>query len=99
MKTILKLDELEQNGWWSCYYSKRVTSVWNMWYTPARALGLEPADYVQMVIDKFHPDKIIYSDKPEHLLVLFKWKKQSDMRVFKNWINKQFRDRKFYIEV
>lgn len=98
MATVLKYEELGSNGWWSCYYSKRVTSVWNMWYAPARALGLEPADYVQMVIDKFHPDKIIYSDKPEHLLVLFRWRKQSDMRVFKNWINKQFRNKKIYVE-
>ena len=98
MKTIFKLEELEQNGWWSCYYPKGVATIWNMWYTPARALGLEPADYVQMVIDKFHPDDIFYSDYPEHLLVIFRWKKQADMRVFKNWINKQFRDRKIYVE-
>ena len=99
MKTILKFDELNHCGEWSCYYPKQIGKVGNQWWAPARALGLAPADYIQLVIDKFHPDHVFFSTKPTNFLVLFSWKKQADMRIYKNWINKQFRDRKFYVEI
>lgn len=96
-KQILKLTEINQGGGWSCYYDKNVIGFGNAWYAPARALGLSPADYIKMVYEVFKPDSIFFSEVPADLLVIFYWKDRDKMRKFKNWINKEFRDRKFYV--
>ena len=95
---ILKYDELESYGHWSCISIKDVGKIGNQWWTPARALGMELTDYIKMIIRDFHPDNISFSTIPENGLLLFSWNKQEDMRKFKNWINKKFRDLQFYVD-
>lgn len=97
-KHILKYDELEYCGRWSCISIQDIGKIGNQWWTPARALGMSLSDYVLWIINNFHPDHISFSTVPENGLLLFSWNKQSDMRKFKNHINKKFRDLKFYVE-
>lgn len=59
------------------------------WWIPARILGLTPADYIQWLIDNYHPDRITYS--VEHNVLVFAWRDQSKMRKYKNYINAQSR--------
>ena len=95
---ILKYDELESCGRWSCISIKDVGKIGNQWWTPARALGMELTDYIQMLIKDFHPDHIEFSTVAPNGLLSFSWDKQNDRRKYKNWINKKFRDLQFYVE-
>ena len=97
-KHILKYDELECYGRWSCISIKDVGKIGNQWWTPARALGMSLPDYVQMLIRDFRPDHISFSMVHENGFLSFSWNKQADMRKYKNWINKKFRDLKFYVD-
>lgn len=98
-KVILKLEELQSYNGWSCYFPKDLIGIGNKWYTPARALGLNLIDYVETVIEKFKPNKVLFSNNKDDCLLIFYWNKQADMRKYKNWLNKLLRDGKVYIEI
>ena len=83
-----------ESGSWNCNCIDKLSTNAGAWYTPARILGWDPADYVQYVIDNFHPD--IHYNK-EKCLVFFSWKDQSQMRKFKNWINAAARKANYQI--
>lgn len=98
-KHILKFDEYQGSSKdWHCIASAEIGKIGNQWYTPARALGMKLDEYVEMLIRDFHPDHIQFYNNSENGLLLFSWKSQTDMRKYKNWINKKMRDRKFYVE-
>lgn len=95
MAELVKYTEWEQCGQWYCNDVSCLSSMRSKWWIPARALGISPADFVKLLIDKFKPSYIRYS--LEHNMLIYAWDKQADMRKFKNYINKVFRDRKFKI--
>lgn len=97
-KHILQFDELESCGQWSCISIKDVGRIGNQWYTPARALGMELSDFVELIVRKFSPDRISFSDVPPNGLLLFSWESQTQMRKYKNWINKELRRVQFFVE-
>ncbi len=82
------------SGRWECNCIDKLSSDAGAWYTPARILGWEPADYIQYVIDNFHPIVICHK---EECLVFFSWEDQIQMRKYKNWINKVAREKNFQI--
>lgn len=82
------------SGQWYCNCVDKLASNAGAWYTPARILGWEPADYVEYVIKNYHPN-VFYS--AEKCLVFFSWDSQSDMRKYKNWLNKIAREKNFQI--
>ena len=65
------------------------------WYTPARMLGISPADYIKMIIEKYQAD-ITFFDK-EKCFFSFGWTNQTKMRKFKNFINSEARKKNFLI--
>lgn len=65
------------------------------WWVPARMLGLSLDEYVNLLITKFKPDSIYYSQ--ESNVLIYSWKKQSDMREFKRYINKMAREKNFIV--
>ena len=97
-KHILQFDELHNECGWTCISIKDVGKIGNQWYTPARALNMEPVEYIQWLINEFHPDYIKFSSVPQNGLLIFYWNKQDDMRVFKNTLNKRLRQVKFYVD-
>jgi hypothetical protein len=48
-------------------------------------MNMTPAEYVEWLIVNFKPDHIVYSE--EHDVLVYSWKKQADMRLFKNKLN------------
>jgi hypothetical protein len=58
-------------------------------------LGISPAEYVQLLIDKFKPDYIRYNEEAN--VLVYSWRKQAAMRVFKNWLNAQARAHNFIL--
>ena len=55
---------------------------------PGRILKMSPAEYVKMMVEKYHAI-VTYSE--DFSFVGFQWKNQADMRKFKNFINKEAR--------
>ena len=82
------------SGLWHCGCVKDLAHDSNAWYLPARILNLTPAAYVKFMVDNYNPIVQVSTDK---CLVFFSWEKQSDMRLFKNFINKKARDYNFQI--
>ena len=92
---LYKQTEWESESGWHCGCVDNLGKNSNAWYLPARILGLNPADYIKFIIKNYKPDNIWVDS--EKYLVFFSWKNQSDMRLFKNFINKKARECNFQI--
>ena len=93
---MIKYDEWQNGaGMWYCGNISDVAHGSNDWWLPARYLGITPCEFTKLLIEKFHADTVKYLSRDGRKGVLvYSWKKQSDMRVFKNWLNKEIRNRK-----
>jgi hypothetical protein len=58
-------------------------------------LNISPAEYVQLLIERFHPDRIKYFEDRD--VLIYSWKRLDDCRKFKNWLNAEARKRNFII--
>lgn len=95
-KQLLKYVEWQGAGdQWLCNDTSDLTSIRSKWWLPARMLNLSPADFVKMLIEKFKPDNIWYSK--EYDVLGYSWKNINECRLFKNWLNKEARKRKYII--
>lgn len=95
MSSLYKMEEWqESSGKWTCNCVTNLGKNGGHWLHPARILGLTPAEYVKYVVENYNP--IVWYNK-DYSLVLFSWEKQSDMRKFKNFINKKARERQYFI--
>lgn len=92
---LLKYVEWESNGSWLCNDTSDLCSVRAKWWAPARMLNISPAEYVQLLIDQFHPDRIKYFEEAD--VLVYSWKNINDMRKYKNWLNAQARKHNFII--
>ena len=92
---LLKYDEWKGVNSWYCNDTSDLQSIGALWWAPARMLNISPADFVKLLIDQFHPDYILYSQEKD--VLVYSWRKQEDMRKFKNWLNAQARKYKFYV--
>ena len=83
---LLKYTEWQGgSGRWYCNDVSDLASPRAKWWAPARMMNISPAEYVQWLIDNFKPDTIIYYQEQD--VLVYSWKKQTDMRVFKNKLN------------
>lgn len=80
---------------WYCEHTASFPKNVQKWVVPARILGVSPADFIQLLIDKFKPDKIWHNE--DCSFVGWGWESQSQMRVYKNWINAEARKKNFQI--
>ena len=96
MKEIYKMTEWQDavSGTWHCNDVSH-GSKYAVWWVVPRLLGITPAEYTKLLIETFHAEVLYFSEKD---VLLFKWRKQSDMRRFKNTINRIAREKNFYIE-
>ena len=92
---LLKYVEWGEAGAWYCNDTSDLCSIRAKWWAPARMLNISPAEYVQLLIDKFHPDRIKYFEEAD--VLVYSWRKQADMRIFKNWLNAQARKYNYII--
>ena len=95
MSHLLRYTEWETQGRWYCNDVSDICGLGSYWGTPAVMLGISRIEYIKLLFDKFHPDKMSYSK--EHDVLLFSWKSQAAMRKFKNWLNAEARKRNFLI--
>lgn len=92
---LLRYSEWGEPGSWQCNDVSDLCSVRALWWAPARMLNISPAEYAKLLIEKFHPDSIKYFQETD--VLCYSWKKQADMRVFKNWLNAEARKRNYII--
>jgi hypothetical protein len=83
------------SGYWYCEHTSTFPHNVQKWVVPARILGVSPADFIQLLIEKFKPDHIWHNE--DCSFVGWGWKSQSQMRVYKNWINAEARKKNFQI--
>lgn len=96
MAHLLRYSEWQgADNYWHCNDVEDLRHGSGYWWHPARMLGLTPAAYLKKVIDEFQPDEVHHSDDCSY--VGWKWKSQTQMRKFKNWINAEARKHQFYL--
>lgn len=83
------------SGLWYCNDIEDLGNGSGRWWIPARMLGLSLDKYVEMLIKDFKVDNIKYNEERD--VLIFSWRKQADMRKYKNWINAAARKANFYI--
>lgn len=92
---LMKYTEWQGARNWYCGDTSDPKSIGAKWWAPARMLNISPAEFVQLLIDKFHPDFIQYNEERD--VLVYSWRKQADMRLFKNWLNAQARKHNFNV--
>lgn len=95
MKHLLKYQEWQTPYGWETGDTSDLVNGSNTWWYPTRMLGIAPADYVLLLKDTFHADKIRYF--PDKNLLIFHWKNYSDCHKFTFFINQEARKRRFMI--
>lgn len=83
------------SGVWYCEHTASFPRDVQKWIVPARILQVTPADFIQLLIDEFEPDKIYHNE--DCSFVGWGWTSQAKMRKYKNWINQKARERNFQI--
>lgn len=94
MSSIWKASEWQDSSGWKCNCVDNLGAGSALWYLPARILGITPAAYIELMINKYNAK--FYYDK-DKVLIFFYWEKQSDMRLYKNFINAEARKKNFQI--
>ena len=93
---LLKYEEWQgAGGYWYCNDTKELAGPAGLWWVPARMLNISPAEYVELLITQFKPDRIKYDF--DHNVLIYSWKSQTMMRKFKNWLNAESRKRNFVV--
>jgi len=96
MAKVWKAEEWQDAaGFWHCNDVSNIGGGSAEWYIPARILGISPAEFIKLLVNTYHPEKISY-DK-DKCFIFYAWKNQNNMRIFKNFINAQARKVNFQI--
>ena len=93
---LYKCTEWEGGGLWFCADTSDLVHDSSNWYVPCRVLGVSPAEFVRLLKEKYNCDIIKWTAE-EPCMLFYCWSNQSDMRKFKNDVNKAARDRHFLI--
>lgn len=93
---LYKCEEWEsESGYWHCEHTASFPKNVQKWVVPARILGITPVEFLELLIERFKPDKFIHN--ADCSFVGWAWKSQAQMRVYKNWINAEARKKNFQI--
>lgn len=87
--------QLASDGSWTCGCVDDLANNSNVWYHPARILGISPAQFLVLLFTKYKPDNFTYI--PEKCLCFWSWKDQNKERMYKNWINAEARKKNYQI--
>ena len=70
-------------GYWHCNDVSDLAGISGYWWVPARMLGITPADFVALLVEKYQPDQISFNGKT----LLYSWKKE--MAII-SWTQKDY---------
>lgn len=86
----------DATGNWLVNDITSMTSIAVKWWVPMRMLNLTPEDYIRLLKDKFHVNYMKYVKDAD--LLIFSFTTQEAARKYKNWINKEARNRNYIID-
>ena len=86
----------DATGNWLVNDTTSMTSIAVKWWVPVRMLNLTPEDYIRLLKDKFHVNYMKYVKDAD--LLIFSFDTQEAARKYKNWINKEARNRNYIID-
>lgn len=90
---VYKLQEFQgASGLWYVGTPTILTKYAHLWHLPALVLDLPLTDFIIELQDKYSAE-VYYKGN----FVGYRWEKQSDMRKFKNAINKKAREINFIV--
>lgn len=95
MGHIYFMTEWESNGKWLCGDVSALAADSNTWWYPCTLLGITPVEFVKLLIDKYNVTDIHYEFKYD--VLIYRFSSLADCRRFKNYINKQAREKNFVI--
>ena len=98
VKHILRLEEFEAAGVWYVAATADIGKIGNKWYTIPFALKMSVYDYVKLLAEKYQPDSLSLREGPNGSVLIYSWKSQAKMRLWKNWVNAQLRKAQFLVE-
>lgn len=95
MKHLYKMSEWQSpTGKWYCNDIEDLSGIAGLWWIPARLLNIPLVDFVSMLVYEYNA---MVSYNIERDVLIYSWDKQSEMRRFKNYINKKARETNFMI--
>ena len=95
MAHVYFMTEWENNGKWLCGDVSALAADSNKWWYPCVLLGITPVEFVKLLIDKYNVTDIHYEFKYD--VLIYRFSSLADCRRFKNYINKQAREKNFVI--
>lgn len=96
MKHLLNYTEWESgSGRWYCNDVTNLGTVSSQWWVPARMLGISPAKFVALLIEKYKPDYIEFSGKT----LIYSWSKDNQQycHKFVKFINETSKKMSFLV--
>jgi len=91
---IYKETECLMGDYYYSFSTQNLGKKYQQWVVPCRILGVTPAEYARILKEDYNALIRYY---PEKGLLSRCWESQSDMRRWKNYINKKARERNFHI--
>lgn len=97
MSHLLKYTEWQSaNGQWHTGDTTRLAKGSNYWWHIPRMLNISLTDYILLLKDKFHATNFKFFPDNECLL-LWDWQNYNDCHNFTLFVNREARNRKFFI--
>ena len=93
---LYKCTEWETTMGWHCNCTDNLAGGSSLWFLPARILNISPAALIDLMATKYKAD-VTFVGTDDKFIILFTWKKQSDCRTWKNFINRKAREVNFQI--
>jgi len=83
------------SGQWYVNDTSHIASWASKWWAPARILNISPASFVQLLIDKYKPDRISFKDN----VLLYSWNPEhyNLAHSYLLWLNKEARNRNIQV--
>ena len=91
---IYKETECLMGDYYYSFSTQNLGKKYQQWVVPCRILGVTPAEYVRILKEDYNA---LIRYNPEKEFLSRRWESQSDMRRWKNYINKKARERNFHI--
>ena len=86
-----------QSGKWYCNDTRYIGRGSGEWYVPARILGVSPAEFIQFLLNNFHPDYCYYDEKRNFFSYSWAEENKTLCNSFKLYINRKAKEKNFQV--
>ena len=96
---IYKETEAQMGQYWHSFCKDNLSAKYPQWYPATQILGVSPAQLVKILIEDYHAIVQYPQNRtgPDPTFFVKRWESQTDMRKWKNFINKKAREAQYEI--